>query len=245
MSTADITPEELAAWADGEVDGPRALHIAAAVEASPDLQAQVDAHRALKSQLSAHFAPIAEAPVPDHLAAMLRPAAANDQVEMPEGSAQVVSFEAARDKAEARRKLPGWGWAAGPALAASLAIAVFLPRGGDDATGSAYAETQLAAVLDTQLVADQGAAADTRILLSFQNEGGEFCRAFSTAESGGIACRDDNGWRLEATGGGSAATGTEFRQAGAADIMAEAQDMAAGDALDAEAEAAAREAGWR
>ncbi|MDE1467113.1 anti-sigma factor family protein [Aurantiacibacter sp. D1-12] len=246
MSTPDITPEELAAWADGELTGERGDAIAAAVEADPALQAKIDAHRALKSKLSAHFAPIAEEPVPDHLAALLQtpaPAAANDQIETPEGSATIVNFAEAKEK----RTMPRWGWIAGPALAATLALAVFLPGGGtsDPVGPNPYADTQLASVLDSQLVADQGAGMDTRILLSFQNEGGEFCRAYSAGETGGIACRDDNGWRMEATGDGVDGGNTEFRMAGAAEIMAAAQEMAAGDALDAEAEEAAREAGWR
>ncbi len=249
MSKPEITPEELAAWADGEVTGTRADEIAAAVEADPALQSKVDAHRALRDKLSAHFAPIAEEPVPDHLAAMLRdaPAAANDQIETPEDSAEIVNFGEARKRADQKRSLPRWGWIAGPALAATLALAVFLPGGGtaDQVASTPYADTQLASLLDTQLVADQGTNSETRILLSFQNESGEFCRAYSAGESGGIACRDDNGWRMEATGDGVDQGNTEFRMAGAAEIMATAQDMAAGDALDAEAEAAAREAGWR
>ncbi len=246
MSGFEITSEELAAWADGEVTGARGDAIAAAVAADPALQAQVNAHRALGDKLAAHFAPIAQEPVPDRLAALLRaePTAANDQIETPAGSADVVNFEQAREKIAAKPKLPRWGWVVGPALAASLALAVFIPRGGDQPHADGYADTQLAAVLDTQLVAEQGDA-QTRILLSFQNEGGEFCRAFSGAETGGIACRDDEGWRMEALGEGAAPDAGEYRMAGAPEILAAAQDMAAGEALDAEAEEAARQAGWR
>lgn len=244
MNGFEITPEELAAWADGEIDGARGDAIAAAVSADPALQAEVDAHRALKDKLSSHFAPIAEEPVPDHLAAMLRPAAANDQIEQPEGSADIVNFGDAKEAIEARRTIPRWGWIAGPALAATLALAIFLPRGAEEIVPAPYAEMELASVLDTQLVAEQGDA-DTRILLTFQNGSGEYCRAFDAGETGGIACRDDTGWRLEALGEGEGGSDTEFRMAGANEIMAAAQEMASGDALDAEAEAQARERGWR
>lgn len=233
MSDIEITPEELAAWADGEIVGARALFIEASVEADPGLQAKVAAHRALKDRLAQHFAPIAQQPVPERLTSLLSTK-----------EAEVVDFAAAKTRIETRRWLPRWSFVAGPALAASLALAVFLPRGGTDLSAEGYAGTQLASVLDTQLVAEQGGAADTRILLSFQNEGGEFCRAFANSDAGGIACHDDTGWRIETTGDGSAASGTEFRQAGASDIMAEAQEMAAGGALDAAQEATAREAGW-
>lgn len=244
MNAPEITPEELAAWADGEMDEARATEIAVAVAADSSLQAQVDAHRALKETLSAHFASIAEAPVPDHLTAMLRPAAANDRVSSFEGSADIVDFGAVKEALKAKRTMPRWGWIAGPALAATLALAVFLPRGTEDTGPGEYAEVQLASALDTQLVAEQGDA-ETRILLTFQNDIGEYCRAYSAGESGGIACRDDTGWRMEALGEGTEGGDTEFRMAGAAEILAQAQNMAAGEALDEEAEAAAREAGWR
>ncbi len=234
-----VSPEEITAWTDGEITGQREKEIAAAVAQDTQLQAQVAAHRALKEKLGGHFAPIAAVPVPDRLANLLKTTHQEDP------PAQVVDFAAAKERIAQRRTVPRWGWIAGPALAASLALAVFLPRGGDDALPGAYADTQLASVLDTQLVAQQGNTADTRILLSFQNDGGEFCRAYSSDQAGGIACRDDDGWRIEATGDGADDSTSQYRMAGAAEVMAEAQELAAGPALDAEAEAAARKAGWR
>jgi hypothetical protein len=120
-----------------------------------------------------------------------------------------------------------------------------LPRGGEGPEG--YADAELASVLEQTLVAEQQRDADTRILLSFRNDDAEFCRAFSGSEGGGIACRDEAGWKLEALGEGNETSGTEYRMAGAGDgdILAIAQEIAAGPALDAEAEAVAREAGWR
>lgn len=236
-----FTKDELAAWADGEITGARGEEIAAAVEADAALQAEITAHRALKDRLFAHYDPIAKEAVPSRLSDMLK---ADADAGAEQDDAEVVSFAAARAKVEEKRRMPRWGWIAGPALAASLALAVFLPRGGD-APGADYAGTQLAGVLDNQLVAEQDMGEETRVLLTFANAGGEYCRAYTRADSGGIACRDDNGWRIEALGGGVDGGGTEFRQAGAAEILAMAQDMAAGEALDAEQEAAAREAGWQ
>ena len=229
------TREELAAFADGELDESRAAEVAALVDADPGLATEVERHRTLKAMLSGHYAPIAAEPVPDRFAAMLGE----------KEQSGVVNFAAAKENREERRRLPRWGWVAGPALAASLAIAVFLPRGGDDA--SPYADAQLASVLDETLVANQTDGAETRILLSFRDGGGRFCRAFSGSEAGGIACREDAGWKLEALGEGSGAAGTDYRMAKAddADILARAQDMAAGGALGAEEEAEARDAGWR
>jgi hypothetical protein len=232
-----VTSEELAAYADGELDPARREEVRAKVEADPALAAQVAAHAALKQKLAAHFAPIMEAPVPDRLTELLRT----------RESAPVADFAAAREKRDARRALSGvrWRWVAGPALAASLALAVFLPRGGDVPEG--YAGEQLASALEQQLVSSQSAEADTRILLSFRNDDGQFCRAFAGAAQSGIACRDGEGWRLHTTGAGASAQQRDYRMAGAdaGSVLAQAQELAAGPALTAEEEAAAREQGWR
>jgi hypothetical protein len=225
-----VTRDELAAFADGELDEARATEIAAAVAADPALEAQLDAHRALKARLGAHFAPILDAPVPDRLSALLE-----------SHTDTIVSFTLAKERRERARTLPRWGWFAGPALAASLALAVLLPRGGD------YAERPLADTLDGQLASAQAADAPTRILLSFRDASGDYCRAFAGESQSGIACRDDAGWRLRFEGKAAPAQEGEFRMAGtpAADVLRRAQDMAAGPALDAEQERAAKARGWR
>jgi hypothetical protein len=228
-----ISQEDIAAYVDGELSSEREAEVAAAVAADPELQRQVDAHRALRARLSGHFAPIAEEAVPEALAALLTPK-----------PAEVVDFTAAREKRQARRTLPRWSWIAGPAIAATLALAVFLPRGGGP---EGYVDAQLAGVLDSQLVAEQQPGADTRILLSFRDGDGDFCRAFSGSEGSGIACRDATGWKLEALGEGSEGAATDYRMAGASegDILERAQQMADGPALDATAEEEARASGWR
>lgn len=223
-----VTREDLAAFADGELDPARAAEVAAAVAADPALDAQVRAHQALKARLGAHFAPIAEAPVPDRLTALLKPEAA-----------KVVSLDQAREK---RQPLPArWTWFAAPALAASLALAVFWPRGAGPIDGP------VANVLENQLVATQPADADPRILLSFRNAEGDYCRAFASSARSGIACRDSQGWVLRENLAASVAQTGEYRQAGnpAVEIMERAQAMAAGPALDAGQEQAAKARGWR
>ncbi|WFL77794.1 transcriptional regulator [Altererythrobacter arenosus] len=228
-----ISPEELAAFADGELIGEDEARVAAAVAADEDLARQVEKHRALKAKLSGHFAPILKQEVPEHLKQML---AGADESEANE-PAEVVDFAAARERRDARRTLPGWGWAGG-AIAASL-VAVLVFTTGDEARPG-YADAQLASALDSQLVATQPGDADTRILLSFRNDAGEFCRAYSAAQESGIACRDSEGWRQQVIGAGSESAQTEFRMAGSeAEILEAAQDMASGPALSAEEEAEA------
>lgn len=232
-----VTREQIAAYADGELAGEELTAVEAAIAADPALAKEVATHRLLKATLGAHFAPILDAPVPDRLAEAVRGGGAG---------AEVVDFAAARDKRRpGRTGLPRWTWAAIPALAASLALAVVLTRPG--APGPGYAGAQLAAALDNQLVATQPADAQTRVLLSFADKQGELCRTFAGADKSGIACRDERGWRIAKTLGGGAAEMGEYRQAGSPDaaLMAAAQDMAEGPALDAAQEQAAKARGWR
>lgn len=233
-----LSREELAAFADGELTGARAQAVEVAIAADPELMRDLERHRALRAQLRAHFDPIAEGPVPESLAAPLRGAA-----DPPAGN--VVSFAEARERTTEKRRLPRWSWVAGAALAASLALVVLVPRSGDDSGG--YADPQLAAVLDQRLVAQQSPGDATRVLLSFRDRGGAYCRAFSSSEGGGVACRDGSGWKLEALGEGTQGAAGEYRMAGAGDteILARAQAMAVGSALDSKQEAAARARGWR
>jgi hypothetical protein len=223
-----VTREELAAFADGELPEPRRSEVAVAVAADAALAEQLERHRALKERLAAHFAPILDQPVPEGLIAPLGG-----------GEPKVTDFTAARQR-KAARGIPRRGWIVGSALAASLALAVLLPR------GEGYAGPRLAEVLDGQLVATQASDAPTRILLSFQNSDDQFCRAFAGEAQSGIACKDASGWRLRATVAGAAAQTGDYRTAGSAsvELMAKAQAMAVGPALTAEEERAARAQHW-
>jgi hypothetical protein len=239
-----ITPEEIAAYADGELTGERKAAVEAAMLADPEIMRSIESHKSLKSMLSAHYAPVAAEPVPDRLAAMLA---------KPEAVVDLAAKRTQRAAASSRH-FPRWGWIAGPALAASLVLAVSwsAPDGaGDGYAGGDYAGALLAGVLDTALAGQQPASADTRILLSFRNGAGEYCRAFNGSAASGIACRDEQGWKLEHSGKGQAGAEeagreSDYRMAGSDDgaVLAMAQDMAAGPALDAEGEARAREQGW-
>lgn len=228
MST---TREELAAFADGQLQEPRRGEVAAAVAADPALAAEVEQHHVVKQRLAAHFAPILDEPVPEGLTRLLGGA-----------EAKVVDLTTARQRRAAGR-FPGWGWIVAPALAASVALAVFLPHG----TPEGYADPQLANALDRQLVATQASDAPTRILLSFRNRLGEYCRAFTANQHSGIACKDSAGWQFKANLLDTVVHTGDYRQAGssAPEIMARAQEMAAGPALTAAQERAAQVRGWR
>lgn len=230
-----IAPELLAAYADGELDGQEASTVAAAIAANPELQAQLAAHRALRTRLSAHFVPIAEEPVPDRLV---------QAVTTETRTADVIDFAAPLRRRRGIGLPKRWARIAGPALAATLVLALV---GINLQTSDRYAGEDLARTLDTQLVASQRPAAPIRILLSFRAEDGRYCRGFTARTQSGIACRDSRGWRLRKVFAGSEGDPSQYRQAGSPDpaIMAAIEAMTDGPALDAGDEQQALDAGWR
>jgi hypothetical protein len=225
--------EQIAAYADGELEGDALREVEAEVLASPELQAQVAAHRRLKARLAAHFQPLAEGPVPDRLIGLVRR----------EPAENVVDLAAARERTRPRPLRFAW---AGPALAASLVIAMvgygMILRSAPD-----YATGDVAAALDSQLAATQARDAPVRVLLSFRDGDGRFCRGFSSTGQSGVACRDDRGWRLDKVIPGQTPQAGEYRQAGSAEaeVLSAIQELAQGPALNADDERNAMRAGWR
>lgn len=229
-----ISENELAAYADGQLTAADAARVEKAIAADPALARQLAIHRQLRERLSAHFAPILAQDPPEHLTALLRP------------QPEVADLAAARAARTNRPSVARWAWLVGPALAASLLIAVLLPQG-DGGSASTYAAAELALMLDNQLVAEQDPQSRTRVLLSFKNDEGSYCRAYTSVQQSGIACHDGGGWAIVEQAGGANGGGGEYQQAGSslADILGSAQDMAIGEALDDAAEQVAREQGWR
>jgi hypothetical protein len=227
-----ITPEQLAAYADGELDELAAARVSRTVAADPALVAELARLAALRRKLAARFDPILTEPVPEQLTSAIKDAA------------KVVSLSDVRAARQTLWQRPQFRFAAGSAIAASLVITVLV--GGRDGKPSGYADTQLAAALDGTL-SGQTAPDGTKLLLSFRDDRGAACRAYAGQSFSGIACRDGQGWKLKLMGQAETTATTQYRQAGSADaaIMAAAQDMAVGPALDAAAEEAARKAGWR
>lgn len=232
-----ISRELLAAYADGELNGRAAADVEAVLASDPQLQAQLDAHRRLKERLGSHFAPLMDEPVPDQLRTLLTGG---------DPPSNVVAFPSSQSPRPRDTRFPRWTRFAGPALAASLVLA-FVGIGLQQQTPQDYAQGEIAAALEGQLVADQAAQAPVRILLSFRDRKGDYCRGFATAAQSGIACQDGRGWRLETLVGGTRQAASEYRQAGSpeAAIMGMIQEKADGPALDEDEERAARQRGWR
>ena len=224
-----IEPEMLMAYADGELDPLNAKRVERAIADDPALAQEVERHRALRKRISDSFAPVADEQVPDRLAALLK--------------SNVVDLPAPRTRPILTR------WRAAAALAAclvlGLTIGISVSRGPVfSGAGGLYASGSLAAALDDEVGGADGAV---KVAVSFRDKQGAYCRVFSSSATDGIACRDASGWALRRTQQGSTTQHGDYAQAGSPDpdLMAAAQDMMAGEPLDAKAEAAARGAGWR
>ena len=223
----------VAAFVDGELDDLTARRIEREAESNPDLAARIERHRALRAQLTAHYAPVAAEAVPDRLTALLT------------GSESVDTSLADRREAKRGRFDPvNWG-AVAAALVLGLAIGLrpWLPAADvTSANGTLAASGALAGALDTQLASNQPRDAAIRIGLSFRDRDGRYCRSFEGPDLSGIGCRSDGRWSLERTMAGQA--GHDYRKAASGALAADAAAMMAGAPLNAGAERAARDAGW-
>ena len=247
-----IDEETLMAFADGQLSGPQAEAVAAAVAGDPALAEKVAQHRQLRETMAAAFAPVLDEPVPPSLAAAVSASAGDTP-------GKVVDFAVER-RSKAIRRTPfiqRWG-----SIAAALVVGLFagqlvdLSGGGIDlvkgSDGNLVASGKLAAALDSQLASDnpQALGSPVRIGLTFVGGDGGYCRTFSAVRAdslSGIACRRDGEWRLRmaTTPDGQRADAPGYRMAGADDvIMQSAQALMRGDPLDSAAEQRARAGGW-
>lgn len=221
-----IPDETLMAFADGTLPPAEAERVAAAVEADPALAERVGQLAAGRAIAARAFRDVLEEPVPADLLAAAGappapPAAGNDN------------------------RRGGWrrivaGVAAG--LAAGVVLGALLPRPGGGPARPGLLPSQVAAALDG---ADGAGVALGAAHLA---EGGFYCRQFTLQEAAGatlgLACREDDGWRLRIA---VARSGGGFQPASGEDpLIAEVLErLGAGPALDPAAEEAARRGGWR
>jgi hypothetical protein len=228
-----ISPEMLAAYADGELDPVSAARVERALGEDPALADQLEALRALKAMLTAHYDPVLAQPVPERLTAPIAEAA------------KVVDLSAVRAARQRWFERPALRYGGG-AIAAALALVLFVTLDRREHGKDGVVGPQLASALDTQPSGIAGPSG-TKILLSFRNQAGNLCRGYANQAGSGIACHETEGWKIRFKGGAGSDEKGAYRQAGSADaaVMAAAQDMASGDALDAAQEAQAIAHGWK
>lgn len=223
----EALPELLMAYADGELGPIETKRVEQAIAADPALAEQVERHRALTAALRNDFAPVERAPVPGNVEAMLR------------DSATIVPLKPRATRSER----PFWIGAVAASLVVGVLAAPLLSPGGDlvSKDGRTLARGELARALDTQLASTQRDAAAVRIGVTFRDKAQRLCRSFEQGATGGIACASGKDWQLERLYGGMTGQSAEYRQAGspAAELMADAQAIMAGEPLDSANEAAA------
>lgn len=231
-----FTDETLMAYADGELDAALRVAIEAEMARDPEVARVVERHRKLAARLRSAYDGVLEERVPARLVSLV------------EARTPVAALPARR--AARPGSLPPVAWYA---MAASIVFAVLLgfllarePAGPYEKTGAGLvARGPLAHGLDTQLASAPGGGA-VRIGTSFRHRDGSYCRTFTYDQrDAGLACRRAGNWMIEALASTEIQDG-EVRTAASMTEVLRAVDAAIdGEPLDAAAEIAARDAGWR
>jgi hypothetical protein len=228
-----ITDQELMAYADRELDPARAAEVEAALASDPELVRRIARFRKQRQQLQAAFDPVLHEPVPPQLIAAAR---------------GIPSIRPRRQ----------WAWAQLTGMAASLVLGAvaawtvlrFEPEplmvAGEEGL---VARGTLARSLSEELAAEPDDDM-IRVGISFRDRSGAYCRTFSPAQGArmaGLACREDDDWRVilvtESQAGGEA----DYRMAAGAippEILRAVEARIAGEPLDAAGETTARARGW-
>jgi hypothetical protein len=242
-----VSREKVMAYVDAELSAEEERKIAQEIAADPALNSWVNEQRALRARLAADFAPVLAAPVPERFERL------------------ILDVPARRKKLEFagvfRRFWPirpgARSWIPAGAVAAGIAIGIGISGFFGSETllqnhgGRLVAAGDLARALSTQLAANQNPSAPLRVVVSFVNKAGAYCRSFQTSEAGnglaGVACRGDGEWRIIATAATEPAAPGQFRQAAASlpdSLRAVINDTISGSPLNAEAQRAAAARGW-
>ena len=241
-----IEEEKFFAWLDGELPPDEAARVEAQVASDAELSRRADEHRAMAANLRGAFGVVAQAPVPERIAAAV--GVTQDKV---------VDLAAAREERASRRPPSLWTQAA--ALAATLAVGVFTgnmltsgfgarepagPVAVED--GRLVASAELEGALYSQL-ASAPAASGPRLALTFRDKSGAICRTFEDQAASGLACREGGDWRIRSLVQGPEGQAADYRMASGANpqLMEAVEASIAGEPFDAAQEKAAMERGWR
>lgn len=252
--TMNWSDEVLMAYADGELEGQQRADLERALAGHTALRERVAMLQAQRERLSAAYAPVLDEPMPERLAKLLRPPSA------PSVAAPVLDLGQARTAARGRQqRAPSWAQWGG--IAASVLVGVLLglqwsnrsDGGGTDAAiglrdGRLVAGGAVAQALSSQLASEALPGAPVAVQLSFVDQGGRYCRTFSTAAVAGLACRDGVQWALQNVVAAESALSGAVRPAasGLPRALLDAVDQRiAGITLDAAGERQARDRGWQ
>lgn len=233
--------ETLMRRVDGELPPEAGAAIDAAAAVDPDLAARLKALRSLRA-LVRGAVPLAPDPRDRDLARRIAAASARQPA--------ARLFERLTAAFQLRHS-PVWAGLAAACFLLGLSFGwggVF-ERGFTVGPQGTISDAALVRVLDTRLTAEGADAQGHAVGLTFRDTDDRWCRTFQSEQAGvaGLACREDDAWRLQALAPFQPARGG-LRTASAdipAPVLAAVDAVLADDPLDAVSEARARDAGWR
>ena len=249
-----FSDEVLMAYADGELDTETREQVQKAINTDPEIARRVASYRALRDTLRSSFDPVLSERVPDRLITAARARAPERAAEPSPAESKVIPI--LRNRAPVR-PWPKWAALAASfvlgALALQLGTKLYKPASITERNGQLQASGALQQALSNQLAGPQIAAAAVQIGVSFRSRSGHYCRTFQLRETtslGGLACNETGIWKLEilARGETPSARNPQYRPAGSSlppAVIQAVNDNIAGEPLDAESEASARDHQWR
>jgi hypothetical protein len=240
MST--LSDEEIMAFADGQLDDARMREVAAMIANDPALAAEVERLRAGTAALRGAFRGQLDLETPERLRAIVEKAAPSN----------VVALKPRRTQA------PVWVSIAAAAACLVVGFGVGRINGGGAGLFEMRSDHALVAANDLRAALETSASGagvgDVRIALTFPQAGGSYCRVFrvdrgEAPATAGLACKGRENWTVVALGEAGRGGSHGGMEQAAADIpesvLQAAADRQGGDALDANAEAAALSAHWK
>ena len=233
-----FSDETLSAYAEGALDPATRSAVERAIRADPTLAAKVRQRAARRSNVFAAFSSTDEKSAPRAAG----PARTGKVIQL--NTARIPRIEPVQEK---RR----WSWPEWGAIGAALMVGVLAggagvigvleqPQLAAGTSGALLAQGKLDTALSTQLAGAPTQGAMVNIGASFESKDGSYCRSFIMGAAAGLACRSGNGWAVPVMAP-AAAAGNAMPP-----LVRDAIDARiAGPTLDARAEEAARERGWK
>jgi hypothetical protein len=241
----EVSDDTLCAYLDDELEPAERSEVERAIAENAELRARLEALRRADAALTTAFDPAILGPTPDRL---------RDIVEKGPGPATVLPFR--------RRGLPAlsnevWRLPVAAAMALAVGVASFaagrLTTGGEPVLVAILeSDRTLGAALDRTPSAEarRFGTADLTPVASFRSADGRFCREFEIAGTDGgatgVACRNADGWTVEALVAAEP-EGPGYRTVNGPTTAIDAviEGLGGAGALSAEEEAAAMSGGWR
>jgi hypothetical protein len=240
-----ITDQLLMAYVDGELSPDLAALILERLTNEPELLERLEEHQRLRGELSALYEPVIGEPLPASLTELIAR----------EGVAGARTWTAPARGFDFDRLWNAWPMVASAAAAALVGLGLSevlhardpLARSPD---GRIMASGSLARSLENDL-APGATGSDAKILASFEDRSGQYCRVFQTGggHEDGVACKNGGRWLIvalaNATGSAPAQGYRQASSALAASIATAVDELQASNAMSPDQERRARTEQWR